>query len=59
MSFQCDITIQCDIVSAHEEIFSGEVAMFVATGTAGELGITRTADDDPQTGSAPSAVTGW
>jgi F-type H+-transporting ATPase subunit epsilon len=40
MAIQCDITIQCDIVSAHEEIFSGEVAMFVATGTAGELGIT-------------------
>lgn len=32
-------TIQCDIVSAHEEIFSGEVAMVFATGVAGELGI--------------------
>ena len=32
-------TIRCDIVSAHEEIFSGEVAMVFATGTAGELGI--------------------
>ncbi len=33
-------TIRCDIVSAHEEIFSGEVAMVFATGIAGELGIT-------------------
>ena len=33
-------TIQCDIVSAHKEIFSGEVSMFIATGTAGDLGIT-------------------
>lgn len=33
-------TIRCDIVSAHEEIFSGEVAMVFATGVAGELGIT-------------------
>ncbi len=32
-------TIRCDIVSAHEEIFSGEVAMLFATGIAGELGI--------------------
>lgn len=32
-------TIQCDIVSAHEEIFSGEAAMIFATGTVGELGI--------------------
>ena len=32
-------TIRCDIVSAHEEIFSGEVAMVFATGIAGELGI--------------------
>ncbi len=32
-------TIRCDIVSAHEEIFSGEVAMVFATGVAGELGI--------------------
>ena len=32
-------TIQCDIVSAHEEIFSGEVTMVFATGVAGELGI--------------------
>lgn len=32
-------TIQCDIVSAENEIFSGEVAMVFATGIAGELGI--------------------
>ncbi len=32
-------TIRCDIVSAHEEIFSGEVAMVFATGIVGELGI--------------------
>jgi F-type H+-transporting ATPase subunit epsilon len=33
-------TIRCDIVSAHEEIFSGEAEMIFATGTVGELGIT-------------------
>ena len=33
-------TIQCDIVSAQEEIFSGEASMIFATGTVGELGIT-------------------
>ncbi len=33
-------TIQCDIVSAHEEIFSGEETMVIASGIAGELGIT-------------------
>ncbi|MDT8320483.1 MAG: F0F1 ATP synthase subunit epsilon [Xanthomonadales bacterium] len=32
-------TIQCDIVSAHEEIFSGPASMIFATGTVGELGI--------------------
>ena len=32
-------TIRCDIVSAHEEIFSGEVSMVFANGTSGELGI--------------------
>lgn len=32
-------TIHCDIVSAHEEIFSGDVAMVFATGVEGELGI--------------------
>ena len=33
-------TIQCDIVSAHEEIFSGRATMVFATGVTGELGIT-------------------
>jgi F-type H+-transporting ATPase subunit epsilon len=33
-------TIQCDIVSAKESIFSGKVAMFIASGISGELGIT-------------------
>ena len=33
-------TIQCDIVSAHKEIFSGEASMVFASGIAGELGIT-------------------
>jgi F-type H+-transporting ATPase subunit epsilon len=32
-------SIRCDIVSAHGEIFSGEVTMVFATGVAGELGI--------------------
>ena len=32
-------TIQCDIVSSSREIFSGEVSVFIASGTAGELGI--------------------
>jgi len=32
-------TIQCDIVSAHEEIWSGRAAQVFATGVAGELGI--------------------
>lgn len=31
--------VHCSIVSAEEEIFSGEVEMVVATGTEGELGI--------------------
>jgi F-type H+-transporting ATPase subunit epsilon len=33
-------TIHCDIVSAHEEIYSGEATMIIASGVAGELGIT-------------------
>jgi F-type H+-transporting ATPase subunit epsilon len=33
-------TIQCDIVSAQKEIFSGETTMLIASGVAGELGIT-------------------
>jgi len=32
-------TIQCDIVSAHEEIYSGQASMIFATGAVGELGI--------------------
>ena len=32
-------SIHCDIVSAEREIFSGPVAMVIATGTIGELGI--------------------
>lgn len=32
-------TIRCDIVSAEEEIFHGDVTMVVATGEMGELGI--------------------
>jgi len=32
-------TIQCDIVSAEEEIFSGSVEMVVVTGSLGEMGI--------------------
>lgn len=32
-------TIQCDIVSAHEEIWSGQAAKLFATGVSGELGI--------------------
>lgn len=32
-------TIQCDIVSAREMIFSGDALMVIATGVAGELGI--------------------
>jgi F-type H+-transporting ATPase subunit epsilon len=32
-------TIQCDIVSAQEQIFSGEVAHVVVDGSSGELGI--------------------
>jgi len=32
-------TIQCDIISAKESIFSGEVAMCIASGMSGELGI--------------------
>ena len=32
-------TIQCDIVSAQEEIYSGQATMIFATGSVGELGI--------------------
>jgi len=33
------MTFQCDIVSARESIFSGKVAMVIAAGVSGELGI--------------------
>ena len=33
------MTMQCDIVSAEQEIFSGRVTMVSATGSLGELGI--------------------
>ena len=33
-------TIRCDIVSAREEVFSGDAAMLFAAGSAGDLGIT-------------------
>ena len=32
-------TVQCDIVSADESLFSGSVQMVVATGSLGEMGI--------------------
>lgn len=32
-------TVHCSIVSAEQEVFSGDVASVVATGTLGELGI--------------------
>jgi len=32
-------TVLCSIVSAEQEIFSGQVEMVIATGTVGELGI--------------------
>jgi len=34
------MTVQCNIVSAEREIFSGLVEMVIATGTLGEVGIT-------------------
>ena len=33
-------TVQCNIVSAEESIFSGAVTMVIATGSLGEMGIT-------------------
>ncbi|MBT8047995.1 MAG: F0F1 ATP synthase subunit epsilon [Xanthomonadales bacterium] len=33
-------TLKCDIVSSRREIFSGEITLFVASGVAGDLGIT-------------------
>lgn len=32
-------TVKCEIVSAEEELFSGEVQMLIATGVLGDLGI--------------------
>ena len=34
------MTVQCDIVSAEREIFSGLVEMVIATGSLGDIGIT-------------------
>ena len=33
-------SVQCDIVSADEALFSGTVSMVIATGSLGEMGIT-------------------
>ena len=33
-------TVECDIVSAEQEIFKGQVEMLIATGLLGDLGIT-------------------
>lgn len=33
-------TVDCDIVSAEQEIFKGQVEMLIATGSMGDLGIT-------------------
>ena len=33
-------TVQCNIVSADESLFSGSVSMVIATGSLGEMGIT-------------------
>lgn len=33
-------SLQCDIVSADESLFSGSVSMIIATGSLGEMGIT-------------------
>ncbi len=34
------LTVECDIVSAEQEIFKGQVEMLIATGSLGDLGIT-------------------
>ena len=34
------VSVQCDIVSADESLFSGSVSMVIATGSLGEMGIT-------------------
>lgn len=33
-------TVHCDIVSAEQEIFSGQITMLIATGSLGDLGVT-------------------
>ena len=35
------IAVHCDIVSAEQEIFSGQVELVIATGSLGDLGIAR------------------
>ena len=32
-------TLQCRVVSAREELYSGEISMLIASGTEGEIGI--------------------
>ena len=32
-------TLQCNVVSAKETIYSGEISMLIATGVEGEVGI--------------------
>ena len=32
-------TLQCRVVSAREELYSGEISMLIATGTEGEIGV--------------------
>ena len=32
--------MRCDVVSARKQIYSGEISMLIASGMAGELGIT-------------------
>ena len=34
-------TVSCDIVSAEEQIFTGDINMLIAAGTEGDLGITH------------------
>ena len=48
-------TMQCDIVSAEQEIFSGEVSMVVLRGSIGDLGI-RPGHAPLLTGVSPGAV---
>ena len=32
-------TLQCRVVNAREELYSGEISMLIATGTEGEIGV--------------------